>query len=137
MTTADTIAIREQLVAVLRAAEPDLSGLSDMAAGAVLFRERIDRLSGAAIALAAVGVAIQTVALGHVPIIGLTVGWAYFGETITTITIAGAVISVVGVYLASNGRSDTNEVSRRGQKHAFRAQPSSKPPRHRRASPDR
>lgn len=72
-----------------------------------------------------------------VPIIGLTVGWAYFGETITTITIAGAVISVVGVYLASNGRSDTNEVSRRGQKHAFRAQPSSKPPRHRRASPDR
>ena len=43
-----------------------------MAAGAVLFREKIDRWSAAAIALAAVGVAVQTVALGHVPIIGLT-----------------------------------------------------------------
>ena len=43
-----------------------------------------------------------------VPIIGLTVGWAFFEETVTTITITGAVISVLGVYLASNGRTHTN-----------------------------
>ena len=49
-----------------------INPLLNMAAGAVLFRERIDRLSGAAIALAAVGVAIQTAALGHAPVIGLT-----------------------------------------------------------------
>ena len=49
-----------------------INPLLNMAAGAVLFRERIDRLSGVAIALAAVGVAIQTAALGHVPVIGLT-----------------------------------------------------------------
>lgn len=49
-----------------------INPLLNMAAGAVLFRERIDRLSGVAIGLAAVGVAIQTAALGHVPVIGLT-----------------------------------------------------------------
>ncbi len=49
-----------------------INPLLNMAAGAVLFREKIDRWSGAAIALAAVGVVIQTIALGHVPVIGLT-----------------------------------------------------------------
>lgn len=49
-----------------------INPLLNMAAGAVLFRERIDRLGGVAIGLAAIGVAIQTAALGHVPIIGLT-----------------------------------------------------------------
>ncbi|WP_292070045.1 EamA family transporter RarD [Brevundimonas sp. UBA7534] len=49
-----------------------INPLLNMAAGAVLFRERIDRLSGVAIGLAALGVAIQTLALGHVPLIGLT-----------------------------------------------------------------
>ncbi|MDO9609701.1 MAG: EamA family transporter RarD [Brevundimonas sp.] len=49
-----------------------INPLLNMAAGAVLFRERIDRWSAVAIGLAAVGVVIQTIALGHVPIIGLT-----------------------------------------------------------------
>ncbi|MEN5363314.1 EamA family transporter RarD [Brevundimonas intermedia] len=49
-----------------------INPLLNMAAGAVLFREKIDRWSAVAIGLAAVGVVIQTVALGHVPIIGLT-----------------------------------------------------------------
>lgn len=48
-----------------------INPLLNMAAGAVLFREKIDRWSGLAIALAAVGVAIQTVALGHLPVIAL------------------------------------------------------------------
>ncbi|WP_029030686.1 DMT family transporter [Salinarimonas rosea] len=44
----------------------------------------------------------QAVAFGFiVPVIGLTVGWAFFEETVTALTIAGAALSVVGVYLAA------------------------------------
>lgn len=49
-----------------------INPLLNMASGAALFREKIDRWSAGAIALAVVGVALQTLALGHVPIIGLT-----------------------------------------------------------------
>jgi chloramphenicol-sensitive protein RarD len=57
-----------------------INPLMNMAAGAVLFRERIDRIGLAAIALAVIGVAIQTVALGHLPVISLvlaTTFWIY------------------------------------------------------------
>ncbi len=57
-----------------------INPLMNMAAGAVLFRERIDRVGMAAIALAVIGVAIQTVALGHLPVISLvlaTTFWIY------------------------------------------------------------
>jgi len=59
-----------------------INPLLNMAAGAVLFREKIDRLSGAAIALAAVGVVIQTVALGHVPVIGLLLAVTFCGYAV-------------------------------------------------------
>jgi len=57
-----------------------INPLMNMAAGAVLFRERIDKVGLAAIALAVIGVAIQTVALGHLPVISLvlaTTFWIY------------------------------------------------------------
>lgn len=57
-----------------------ITPLLNMAAGAVFFRERIDRFGSAAIALAAIGVALQTAALGHIPIIALYLAiafWAY------------------------------------------------------------
>ena len=57
-----------------------INPLMNMAAGAVFFRERIDKIGLAAIALAVVGVAIQTVALGHLPVISLvlaTTFWIY------------------------------------------------------------
>lgn len=54
-----------------------INPLLNMAAGAVLFRERIDRLSGVAIALAVVGVVIQTIALGHVPVVGLLLAMTF------------------------------------------------------------
>lgn len=41
-----------------------------------------------------------------VPVIGLTVGWAFFEETVTVVTIAGAALSVAGVYLASGSLAD-------------------------------
>ena len=57
-----------------------INPLMNMAAGAVFFRERIDRIGLAAIALAAVGVVVQTVALGHLPVISLVLAvtfWVY------------------------------------------------------------
>jgi chloramphenicol-sensitive protein RarD len=57
-----------------------INPLMNMAAGAILFRERIDRIGQAAIALALVGVGIQTWALGRLPLISLvlaTTFWIY------------------------------------------------------------
>jgi chloramphenicol-sensitive protein RarD len=57
-----------------------INPLMNMAAGAVFFRERIDRIGLAAIALAAIGVTVQTIALGHPPVVALflaTTFWIY------------------------------------------------------------
>ncbi len=57
-----------------------INPLMNMAAGALLFGERIGRLGWAAIALAAAGVALQTAALGHPPAVALilaTTFWIY------------------------------------------------------------
>ena len=57
-----------------------ITPLLNMAAGALFFRERIDRVGQVAIALAATGVAMQAVALGHLPIIALYLAltfWVY------------------------------------------------------------
>jgi chloramphenicol-sensitive protein RarD len=48
-----------------------INPLLNMAVGALIFRERIDRVGLAAVALAAVGVILQAVALGHPPVIAL------------------------------------------------------------------
>jgi len=48
-----------------------------MVAGIVLFRERVDRWGVLAMALAAVGVLLQAVAIGHPPWIALTLGLAF------------------------------------------------------------
>ena len=57
-----------------------ITPLMNMAAGAILFRERIDRFGATAVALAAIGVAVQTLALGRLPIVSLilaTTFWIY------------------------------------------------------------
>jgi len=48
-----------------------INPLMNMAAGALFFRERIDRFGYAAIALAAAGVVVQTIAVGHPPVMSL------------------------------------------------------------------
>lgn len=53
--------------------------LLNMAAGALIFRERLNRIGLAAIALAAVGVAIQAVALGHLPFVSLALALTFCG----------------------------------------------------------
>lgn len=54
-----------------------INPLLNMAAGALLFRERIDRFGAAAVALAAIGVGLQTAALGHPPWISLTLALTF------------------------------------------------------------
>jgi len=56
-----------------------ITPLLNMAFGAVVFRERIDRIGAVAIALAATGVGLQTLALGHPPVIALFLAAAFWG----------------------------------------------------------
>lgn len=56
-----------------------ITPLINMAAGVALFRERMDRVGLAAIALAVVGVGLQTVALGHLPWISLVLAFSFGG----------------------------------------------------------
>ena len=56
-----------------------INPLINMAAGALLFRERIDRIGAVAIALAAIGVAVQTAALGHLPLVSLALALSFGG----------------------------------------------------------
>ena len=54
-----------------------INPLVSMAGGALLFRERIDRVGMAAIALALAGVVIQAVALGHLPWVSLVLAFSF------------------------------------------------------------
>ncbi|MBS0332239.1 MAG: EamA family transporter RarD, partial [Proteobacteria bacterium] len=54
-----------------------INPLIGMAAGALMFRERIDRLGYVAIALAATGVAVQAVAVGGLPIVSLALALSF------------------------------------------------------------
>ena len=54
-----------------------ITPLVNMAAGALLFRERIDRLGYAAMALAAIGVAVQAVALGGLPVVSIVLAFSF------------------------------------------------------------
>jgi chloramphenicol-sensitive protein RarD len=65
-----------------------ITPLVTMAAGAVLFRERIDRLGYTAMALAALGVAIQALALGGLPIVSLVLALSFGGYGIVRKRVA-------------------------------------------------
>ncbi len=56
-----------------------INPLVNMACGALLFRERIDGIGKAAIALAVVGVSIQALALGHLPLVSLALAFSFGG----------------------------------------------------------
>lgn len=56
-----------------------ITPLINMAAGTLLFRERMDRIGVAAIILAVVGVVIQAAALGHLPLVSLALALSFGG----------------------------------------------------------
>ncbi|MDI7776064.1 EamA family transporter RarD [Asticcacaulis sp. EMRT-3] len=56
-----------------------LNPLLNMAAGAIFFRERLDRYGQAAIALAVAGVALQALAIGHIPLVSLFLAFSFAG----------------------------------------------------------
>ena len=56
-----------------------ITPLLNMAAGALIFRERIDRVGALAIGLATIGVVLQALALGHPPVIALFLACTFWG----------------------------------------------------------
>lgn len=65
-----------------------INPLVNMAAGALLFRERISRIGMAAIALATAGVLVQALALGHVPFVALALAASFGGYGIVRKRVA-------------------------------------------------
>ncbi|RAK57249.1 EamA family transporter RarD [Phenylobacterium deserti] len=65
-----------------------INPLVNMAAGALLFRERIDRIGKIAMAIAAVGVIVQGFALGHLPIVSIILALSFGGYGIVRKQVA-------------------------------------------------
>jgi len=84
-----------------------INPLVSMAAGALLFRERLDRIALAAIGLALAGVVVQTLALGHLPWVSLVLAlsFGFYGivrkqvaaEAQTGLLVETLLVSVVAV----------------------------------------
>ena len=67
-----------------------INPLLAMAAGALIFHERIDRLGMLAIALATLGVAIQAVAIGRLPLVSLALALSFCGYGIVRKRVAAS-----------------------------------------------
>jgi chloramphenicol-sensitive protein RarD len=81
-----------------------LNPLLNMAAGAVLFKERLDNWGKGAIALAAIGVVIQALAIGHVPwialILALTFGsYGIMRKQLAVPALAGLFVECAYLFL--------------------------------------
>ena len=62
--------------------------LINMAAGALMFRERIDRLGYLSMTLAAIGVGVQAIAIGGVPVISIALALSFGGYGIVRKRVA-------------------------------------------------
>lgn len=85
-----------------------INPLVSMAAGALLFRERIDRIGQVAIGLALVGVLVQTVALGHLPWVSLVLAFSFGGYGVVRKQVAadaqtGLLVETLLVGLVAGG----------------------------------
>lgn len=67
-----------------------INPLLGMAAGALIFNERIDRLGYVAIGLAVIGVAVQAVAVGGLPIVSLALALSFGGYGIVRKRVAAS-----------------------------------------------
>lgn len=96
-----------------------LNPLLNMAAGALLFRERISRAGWVAVALAAAGVILQGVALGRLPLVSLALALSFgtygiirkrvradaqSGLFVECLVLAGPALAYI-VWLQAQGRS--------------------------------
>lgn len=101
-----------------------LMPLLNMAVGTILFRERLDIWGKAAIALAAIGVAIQTLAVGQVPWIALAIaasfgGYGILRKHLPVTALAGLFIETAYLLLPALVYIAWDEAH--GQGHFFRA----------------
>ncbi len=67
-----------------------INPLFGMAAGALVFNEKIDRLGYVAIALAVLGVAVQAFAVGRLPIVSLALAFSFGGYGIVRKRVAAS-----------------------------------------------
>lgn len=97
-----------------------INPLLNMAVGALLFRERIPALGWVAVALAALGVAAQTVSLGRLPLLSLGIALTFLSYGV--IRKRAAVSALTGVfieclYLTPFGLAYVLWLASRGEQH--------------------
>lgn len=83
-----------------------LNPLLNMAAGAVLFKERLDNYGKAAIGMAVIGVGVQALALGHMPWIALTLAFSFatYGiirKQLAVSALAGLCVECIFLFVPS------------------------------------
>jgi chloramphenicol-sensitive protein RarD len=103
-----------------------INPLLNMSAGAVLFRERMGRWGKVAIALAAVGVLIQSVALGRPPWISLILAFSFctYGVIRKRVPVdAQAGLFIECLLLMGPGLAYVGWLEAAGQGHAFGSLP--------------
>ena len=97
-----------------------LTPLLNMAAGALIFRERFDRLGLAAIILAGIGVVLQGLALGHFPWVALVLALTFGGYGVVRKQIAADAqtgLFIESLFLAVPGLAWMILLALRGQGH--------------------
>lgn len=100
-----------------------INPLLNMAAGALLFRERISRLGGIAIGLAVVGVVLQAIALGHLPWVSLFLGASFCGYGIVRKRVpadAQTGLFIESLFLALPGVAVLAWYEAQGTSHGFK-----------------
>jgi len=82
-----------------------INPLINMAIGGLIFRERINRIGWTAIGLAAVGVVIQTAAIGHLPLVSLVLALSFCAYGVIRRQVAAVVARLSSPSLPRGGQT--------------------------------